>query len=152
MKFPPDRYPKRFASGADYTRIAPWWKFWADPKYRLLRDACFQTPIHVDRILEAAGGSVRLVPDEAGSLLWCLAGYEWDGPSGPTYDTDSTMRGSCGHDGGYDLCKEGQLTLEARKPLDILLWRVITEDGTGEWRAAQWLWAVRRFAARAARG
>ena len=42
-------------------------------------------------------------------------GYEWDGASGPTIDTDDTMDGSLVHDILYQLIREGKLPYKLRK-------------------------------------
>ena len=41
-------------------------------------------------------------------------GYAWDGPSGPTIDTKSAMRGSLVHDAGYQILRLGLLDQATR--------------------------------------
>jgi hypothetical protein len=77
-------------------------------------------------------------------------GYACDGPSGPTIDTPSSMRGAFFHDGGYQLIREKLLPPECREALDYLLYRLCVEDGMYELRARAWYDAVRAFAASAA--
>lgn len=55
--------------------------------------------------------------------------YAWDGPSGPTIDTKSFMRGALVHDAFYQLIREGYLDVSYKKPVDKLLRKMIIEDG-----------------------
>ena len=77
-------------------------------------------------------------------------GYAWDGASGPTYDSKSSMRASLYHDGGYQLIRMGLLPPEMREPLDLMFHRICREDKM--WKARAWAWfhLVRTFAAGAA--
>jgi len=61
--------------------------------------------------------------------------YSFDGPSGPTRDTKTFMRGSLVHDGGFQLIREGALPPEARPLLDLELKRICLEDGMNPIRA-----------------
>jgi hypothetical protein len=77
-------------------------------------------------------------------------GYAWDGASGPTIDSKSSMRASLYHDGGYQLIRMGLLALAMRAALDALFHRVCLEDQM--WRPRAWAWyhLVRIFAKPAA--
>jgi hypothetical protein len=77
-------------------------------------------------------------------------GYCWDGASGPTFDSKSSMRASLYHDGGYQLMRMGLLSLACRVILDIIFRRVCLEDGMWSLRAAAWYHLVRIFASPAA--
>jgi hypothetical protein len=83
-------------------------------------------------------------------VLLIRAGYAWDGPSGPTFDTPSSMRGSLVHDAGYQLLREELLDQGYREQFDQLLYTTVVEDGMWTWRARLWLREVRKFAAGAA--
>ena len=50
--------------------------------------------------------------------LFINAGYEWDGASGPTIDTDDTMDGSLMHDVLYQLMREEKLSRKFRRKAD----------------------------------
>lgn len=63
-------------------------------------------------------------------------GYAWDGPSGPTIDTKSFMRGSLVHDGFYQLMRMGLLPRTFRDSADRELQRMCIEDGM--WRIRAW--------------
>ncbi|MFC1891589.1 DUF1353 domain-containing protein [Thermodesulfobacteriota bacterium] len=67
--------------------------------------------------------------------LTIQSGYAWDGPSGPTIDTKTFMRGSLVHDALYQLMREKHLTLENRNKADELLKKICIEDGMNGFRA-----------------
>ncbi len=78
-------------------------------------------------------------------IMEIMVGYAWDGPSGPTFDTKSFMRGSLIHDCLYQLIRKGFLTYEPyRKLADEELIRICREDGMnrvrawGVYRAVRW--------------
>jgi hypothetical protein len=82
--------------------------------------------------------------------LTIKAGYAWDGPSGPTKDSSSAMRGALVHDALYQLMRMRMIHLDFRDEIDNLFWRIIREDGMNRVRAFFWWRAVRRFAGDAA--
>lgn len=104
---------------------------------------------HAMRIVDAEG---RLLAeqDNAGRLT-VHAGYAWDGASGPTIDTPSTIRGSLAHDVYYQALRAGLLQPEMRAVADSVLRELCAQDGMWFWRAAAWWAAVRKFAASSAR-
>lgn len=74
-------------------------------------------------------------------------GYAWDGPSGPTLDTSTFMRGSLIHDALYQLMREGFLDADKnREKADRILHRICLEDGMWPPRAWWVYQAVRQFA------
>lgn len=87
---------------------------------------------------------------ESGKLA-IFAGYAWDGPSGPTFDTDTFMRGSLVHDALYQCLRMGLLPPECRIVADKELRRICLEDGMCRPRA-WWVYrGVRLGGRRAAR-
>jgi len=84
-------------------------------------------------------------------ILTIKKGYAWDGPSGPTVDTKTFMRGSLAHDALYQLMRNGFIESEKwRKQADRELKRICIEDGMNRIRA-QWVyWGVRWGAKKAA--
>lgn len=84
-------------------------------------------------------------------VLWVGDGYHWDGPSGPTVDTQSFMRGSLAHDAIYQLMRLKLLPVSYRKAADKLLYRICREDGMPWWRSSYVYAAVRLWGRRAAR-
>lgn len=73
-------------------------------------------------------------------------GYSWDGPSGPTIDTKTFMRGSLVHDALYQLMREGFLPQKYRKEADELLRKICLEDGMSKIRAWYVYESVQMFA------
>ena len=74
-------------------------------------------------------------------------GYSWDGPSGPTIDTEDSLRASLVHDALYQLIREGRLPLKARRWADKEFRRILKEDGMNLFRRWIWYFAVHYFAA-----
>ena len=77
--------------------------------------------------------------------LTVKAWYLWDGASGPTVDSPSTMRASLVHDALYQLMRLGVLPRSLKGAADQLLHDLLIEDGMGRFRAWYWLQAVRWF-------
>jgi hypothetical protein len=71
--------------------------------------------------------------------------YAWDGPSGPTFDTPSFMRGSLVHDVLYQMIRLEKLPVEIRQTADQILHDICIEDGMSSLRAWWVLRAVKRF-------
>ncbi len=101
-------------------------------KYQLCQDyvdvvgVTPEVPIATEYILLSVSGDLTL-----------RRGYAWDGPSGPTLDTKSFMRGSLVHDGLYQLMRLGKLDRGVwRESADRELWRICREDGM--WRIRAW--------------
>jgi hypothetical protein len=86
---------------------------------------------------------LELDPD---GTLRVRAGYAWDGASGPTYDSKSSMRASLYHDCGYQMIRLGLLAQAMRAPLDTMFHRVCLEDKMWSVRAQLWYDMVRIFA------
>jgi hypothetical protein len=83
---------------------------------------------------------------DADGWLRIRAGYAWDGASGPTWDSKSSMRGSVVHDALYQLMRLGLLSQEWRPVVDKLFERLCLEDKMLPPRARLWYHAVRVFA------
>lgn len=98
----------------DYTEYLPKAKGWPEV------NTAFMKVTHV------VGGGV---------MLLIRAGYAWDGPSGPTFDTPNFMRGSLVHDAIYQLIREGRLMPTERKYADQVLRAMCREDGMNALRA-----------------
>ena len=91
---------------------------------------------------------------------WMLVkrGYAWDGPSGPTWDTDDTMTASLFHDAAYQLMRMKLLKPAWREWADIWLGKMMF-DRASKWqplrgiqyaRAKLWTRETIKFAAGAA--
>ena len=68
-------------------------------------------------------------------ILTIKKGYAWDGPSGPTFDTKTFMRGSLVHDALYQLLREMHLPKHYRANADQILHIICIEDGMNRLRA-----------------
>jgi len=64
--------------------------------------------------------------------------FAWDGPSGPTIDTKSAMRGSLEHDALYMLLRHELLPQSERDAIDDRLENICVADGMNEFRADLW--------------
>ena len=102
------------------------YKYQIKESYAVVIDICPAAPIVTEFIsLDPAG------------MLTIRAGYAWDGPSGPTIDTRSFMRGSLVHDSLYQLMREGHLDHKLhRDASDRVLQRLCREDGM--WLPRAW--------------
>ena len=69
-------------------------------------------------------------------FLTLKSGYASDGPSGPTIDTLSFMRGAFVHDALYQLMRMELLPPSWKEYADDLLEELCLEDGMYSWRAA----------------
>ena len=65
-------------------------------------------------------------------------GYSWDGASGPTWDTDGTMRASLVHDALYQMMRIGALDRRHRAKVDRLFRRHLKDGGVNLVR--RWVW------------
>ncbi len=83
-------------------------------------------------------------------MLVIKKGYAWDGASGPTYDSKSSMRASLVHDALYQLMRLNPYLINYRDYADTLLYNICIEDGM--WRTRAWAWkkAVNWFGKNAA--
>ena len=114
-------------------------------KYVLEKDFYRCARFAVEAPWRSATGRIHIRPD----WLVIEAGYAWDGASGPTIDTENTMQASLVHDALYQAIREGcSIT---RRRADRELRRVLREDGMSLARRWLWYWAVRLFAAGAAK-
>ena len=125
-----------------------WYREITNYKYQVIETQVIETGIIPPTIVSTNRGHVHLDLD---GVMTLREEYCWDGPSGPTFDTPSTMRASLAHDGGYQLLREGKLPPEFRAAFDALLERLGVEDGMHPWRARLWRRGVERLAAFAAR-
>lgn len=81
----------------------------------------------------------ELDPD---GTLTIHADYPWDGASGPTFDTKSSMRGSLVHDALYEMMRLGLLPQSCFHQANEELRDICKEDGMWHWRADGWFKGV----------
>jgi len=93
-------------------------------KYQLVEDVSFQTSFRPaeDIITDYLDLSIA-------GFLTIKKGYSWDGPSGPTFDTTTFMKGSCLHDGLYQLMRMTALPWKDWRKADNELKRQCLTDG-----------------------
>lgn len=133
-------------------------------RYQLARPFACATPFRPAGLVK---GAYRILYPTGRLLI--RKGYAWDGPSGPSVDTKSFMRGSLVHDALYQFLREGKvLHMEPNEPgglvdtqflnpdgwreiADNLLHEHCREDGMSRIRAWFVLRVVRRFAGDAAK-
>ncbi len=108
-------------------------------KYRVMEDYTIKTPITGYDV-----SAEYITLDKEGTLV-IKKGYAWDGASGPTIDSKSSMRASLVHDAFYELERCELISLRERDKADHLLHDICEQDGMWKWRADIWLWAVRKF-------
>lgn len=111
-------------------------------KYRLAEDEFFDVSKWGLPAACGAGGLIEIRDD--GHMV-IRANYAWDGPSGPTIDTKTFMRGSLIHDALYQLIREGQLKDYHRLEADQILRAICREDGMN-WVRAAWVFHSLRLA------
>lgn len=110
-------------------------------KYQLAKSYTIQTEIYLPENI-----STSFIFLSKTGLLLIKEGYAWDGPSGPTIDTPSSMRGSLVHDALYQLMRLGLISEDNRDYADLLLKKVCVEDGMNKVRAKLWQTMVNLFA------
>ena len=109
-------------------------------KYELLHDYQYNTPIKIEE--DTGNGYVSISKD---GVLFIKERYAWDGPSGPTIDTKTFMRGALIHDALYQLIRRGYLPKAFRKQADLILKDICLEDGMSKFRAWYVYNSVRMF-------
>jgi hypothetical protein len=115
-------------------------KYRAGYKYQLYEDETFITGIYGKEVYS------EYISLFANGALVCRKGYAWDGASGPTWDTPSSMRASLIHDAGYQLMREGLLPLDYKVVFDGLFYLTLLHDGMNRVRAYIWYKGVLWFA------
>jgi hypothetical protein len=123
------------------------WRDLRSWKYQLLEDYLLDVSIRPAEAIDT-----RFIDLDREGSMTIRAQYAWDGPSGPTIDTRSFMRGSLVHDALYQLMRESCLDHEAhRAAADRLLRHQCIEDGMWRIRAFVVYWMVRWFGEKHAR-
>lgn len=102
-------------------------------KYQLVEDEACATVILGEHI---RAEFFELFPD---GRLVLYAGFAWDGASGPTIDSKSSMRASAFHDALCVLMRAGRLSYEVwQDRVNALFKQQCLEDGMWAARAAVW--------------
>lgn len=114
-------------------------------KYQIKKD--YRTRVHIYPKENIIADFVELYTD--GRFL-IKKGFACDGPSGPTVDTPTFMRGAIVHDALYWLIRHGYLSQDLRKVADLILYKICLEDGMWETRVDYVYHAVEMFGESAA--
>ena len=114
-------------------------------KYQLAAPETFQTTV-----LPKQAAETHFITLSPHGRLTLREGYAWDGASGPTWDTKSSMRGSLYHDAMYQLIRMGYLMRYQRPQIDDEFGRLLKEDGMWGWRRRLWVREVKKFGSPAA--
>ena len=115
-------------------------KYTSGYKYQLLEDYTILLP---NKFI-GRGFDVKFMKLAAG-ILTIRAGYAWDGASGPTIDTKTSMRGALVHDALYQAMREDLIPRSMKVFCDQLMHDLMVEDGMMALRAWLWLRAVKKF-------
>jgi hypothetical protein len=107
-------------------------------KYQLVADEVFKTKI-IGYSIDTPFVRLTLV-----GILTAKHGYAWNGAN-VIPDSKEVLRGSCGHDAGYQLIQEGLLPFTERIHIDELLRTCCQEDGAGTEYSNMIYQAVRIF-------
>lgn len=106
-------------------------------KYQLAQDYLISTPI-VGTVIVDDYFTLNMNGD-----LIIYRGYAWDGASGPTFDTASSMRASLVHDVFCQVMRDNRLSYEKwQNKVNDLFEKMCIEDGMWAWRAKLWHAAV----------
>lgn len=116
-------------------------KYRSGYKYQVAEDEVFKTKICPSKAIDT-----QFIHLTHGGILTVRSGYAWDGPSGPTIDTDDSMRGSLAHDAMYQLLRMELLAPTWREAIDDMFGEILAEDGMWSWRWKFWVREVKKFA------
>jgi len=106
-------------------------------KYQLAEDYQCATPIFGVDIKD------REFHLDVNGTLKINAGFAWDGASGPTFDSRSSMRASLVHDVFCVCMRDGRLDYSKyQDTVNQFFKQQCIEDGMWEWRASLWHTAV----------
>lgn len=114
-----------------YRKLPTW-------KYQLLEDWKTQTNV-TSHFIETDFFTL----EDDGTLM-VDRGYCWDGPSGPTFDTNNFMRGSVVHDVLYQAIRLGELEPHWREQADRELIKLCKEDGMS-WLRRKYIYRTLRL-------
>ena len=109
-------------------------------KYQLASEYITRTDIRPVSAVETP--YIELTPE---GVLTIRGSYAWDGPSGPTFDSKSALRGSLEHDAKTQLMRLGLIPRNEKQKMDDEFYDTCVEDGMWKWRASAWRTMLRYF-------
>ena len=127
-----------------YIKYRSGYKYWLAEEYQVKVSIIPENNVPTDKTTKSF---IELNTD---GVLVIKKGYAWDGPSGPTIDTPSFMRGSLVHDALYQLLRREDIEQKWRDEADEELRRICREDGMSRIYSNWVHWAVRKFGKRSA--
>ena len=111
-------------------------------KYETEEDVEYELPVRFPYTLKEAGGWATL----EGNILKVKARASYDGPSGPTFDTENSMGPALAHDFLYKVHQDnGVLTFKNRRRCDLCFAKMLQMNQMRGWRFRIWYLAVRMF-------
>ena len=114
-------------------------------KYQIVEPHSCAIPIFPPRYISTPYITLSVSGD-----LTIKEGYAFDGPSGPTIDTKSAMRGSLIHDSLFQLFRLGLLDHSHLTTANQIYRSACIEDGMSRFRAWAHFEALQMFGAKAA--
>jgi hypothetical protein len=134
--------PSISATNERYMKRITYKKYRKLYKYKLLSNFEVEIPWLEKKTYGKVPGEWACIEN---GILKIKQGYAWDGPSGPSLDTKTFMRGSLVHDALYQLMSEKIIPLSYRKKADQEMRRINLFDGMNDFRAWYTYIAVRIF-------
>ena len=124
------------------------YKYWVNRPYHIKLDVIPFAPICLSfKTIDVKGNEVEIpiaTMDMQGNTI-IYPSFCWDGASGPTIDTLTSMICSLIHDLGYQLIRLGLIDPKYKSYFDDLLRDIGKEDGMYGWRTDIWHFAVSEF-------
>lgn len=115
-----------------------WLEYRSGYKYQLAKDYTHRVPIFGYEI------DTEFIQLNKEGYLTQKKGYATDGPSGPTFDTKSAIRGSFVHDALYWLIRNGLIAKSCKDVADLLFRDICIDDGMWKIRAHWWYEGLKR--------
>jgi len=113
-------------------------KYRAGYKYQLAESYSCMTPIKPDKAVKEEFFTLS-----KNGKLWIKRGYAWDGASGPTFDTKSSMRPSLVHDAFCQMMRSRLIDYDKwQDTVNEFFKQQCKEDGMWGIRASIWHAAV----------
>lgn len=111
-------------------------------KYVLAENMSAKTLVQIQRNSDVRHPFARLCAD---GTLHVSAGYAWDGASGPTIDTESSMIASLIHDVLYQMIRDGSLPYHHKEEADRTFYEQCLKSGMNSFRAWVYYKALQKF-------
>ncbi len=114
-------------------------------KYQLAEDVSVAVPLFADVTVISKWFTLKR------GVLTVTAGYCWDGPSGPTYDSENSMLPSLVHDALYQMIRAGLIAEDRAGDADYELDRLSRDRGMSAFRRLIWFNGLSLFGFNAAK-